>query len=103
MEIPPKDPWINPPNHFQTFDQLHPGWYHSKMRFKVAQLRDLYQLLALPTECIVPEKGRKVSSEEAFILTAVKLAEGYEQTWTLAKHFGFSSDALVYRIYELQA
>jgi hypothetical protein len=55
-------------------------------------------LLAFPVEFVVSDKGNKVSSKEAFILTIVKIAKGYTNV-DLAEHFGFSCDTVVSQIY----
>jgi hypothetical protein len=89
MEIPVKDmvPHLVPPNSFRPFDQLYPGWCQSKTRFQVVQLREISHLLKF-----------KASSEDAFILTMVKLAKGYTNI-DLLEYFRYFSDIIAGYIY----
>jgi hypothetical protein len=104
MEITPDQviPRLVPANRLRTFDQLHPGWCYEKTRFCVVQLRELYHLLEFPVRFTLSDRGHYASSEEAFILTMVKLATG-DSNVELADYFGFSGDGMVSLIYSLRS
>ncbi len=69
-------PRLVPANRNRTFDQLHPGWCYEKTRFCVVQLRELYLLLEFPAVYALTNRGHYASSEEAYIITLMKLATG---------------------------
>jgi len=91
-------PRLAPVNRHRTFDLLHPGWCYQFTRFRVLQLRELYQLLEFPAVFALTNRGHKASSEEAFILTMSKIATGHSNV-ALADIFGFSGDGMVSLIY----
>jgi hypothetical protein len=91
-------PRLNPPNRHQTFGLLHEGWCYQHTRFRAVQLRELYHLLEFPAMFTVSTKGNLASSEEAFILTMVKLATGKTNA-DLVYLFGFCSIPIVSMIY----
>ncbi len=90
-------PHLHPPNRHQTCDLLHQGWCYQHTSH-VVQLRESYHLLEFPAMFNKSMKGNLASSEEAFILTMVKLATG-KTNIDLADLLAFCSDAIVSMIY----
>jgi len=60
----------------RTFASLDPSWCYRYTRFTNEQLQLLFELLNLPPRFIIRNGKCHCSSEEAFIITLVKLATG---------------------------
>jgi hypothetical protein len=87
-----------PVNMNHTFDLLHPGWCYEETWFHVTQLWELYHLLEFPMMFVLSERRHYASSEEAFIITLIKLATR-DGNLVLADCFDFSGDGMVSLIY----
>jgi hypothetical protein len=93
MNIEPEDviPCLLPANLNHTFNLLDNGWCYHHTCFNVSQLCELYHHLQLLVMFSIFSKGQKASSEEAFIITIVKLATGRCST-SLMEDFGATTD-----------
>ncbi len=60
----------------RTFALLDPSWCYRYTRFTNHQLQLLYELLNPPSRFVIREGKFHCSSEEAFIITFIKLATG---------------------------
>ncbi len=101
MNIEPDQviPRFAPANRNCTLDLLEDGWCYHHTCFTVAQLRELYLCLQLPVTFTISTIGHKASSEEAFIITIVKLATGRTNT-SLMEVFGVITDTFISRVYK---
>jgi hypothetical protein len=92
-------PQFAPANHNRTFDLLEDGWCYHHTCFTIAQLHELYLRLQLPVTFNISTVGQKASSEEAFIITATKLATGRANT-SLMEVFGIVTDTFISRVFK---
>jgi hypothetical protein len=96
MEVTPDKviPHLVPANRNCNFDLLHLGWCYETTHFCIAQLQELYHLLEFPAMFVLSERRHYGSSEEAFIITLMKLATG-DSNAVLGDCFGFSGDGMI--------
>jgi hypothetical protein len=101
MNIEPEDiiPRLLPANRNHTFDMLDNKWCYHHTHFNISQLRELYHRLNLPVSLAISTKGQKASSEEAFIITIMKLATGSSNT-SLMEVFGVIMDTFISRVFK---
>jgi hypothetical protein len=101
MNIEPDQviPQFAPANRNRTFDLLKDGWCYYHICFIVAQICELYLHLQLPVMFTIPTSGHKISSEEAFIITATKLATGRTNT-SLLEVFSIVTNTFISRVYK---
>jgi hypothetical protein len=100
IEITPDQviPRLVPASRNHTFELIHPGWCYEKTQFRVAQLRELHNLLEFPVMSVLSERRYNASLEAAFIIILTKLATG-DSNVVLANCFGFLGDGMVSLIY----
>ena len=82
----------------RTFASLDPTWCYRYTRFTNHQLQHLYELLNLPPRFVICGGKCHCSSEEAFIVTMVKVATG-DTNLGLQAVFGECNDQRISDIY----
>ena len=91
-------PRIFRPVRNRSFDSLHAGLCYQYTRFHPNQLRILYDKINLPPLLIICHGRARCTSEEAFLITIVKLATGLPNT-ILRDFFGIDNHQRVADIY----
>jgi hypothetical protein len=90
-------PWFAPANCNHMFDLLEDSWCYHHTHF--TQLHELYGYLQLPATSTISTIGHLASSEEAFIITATKLATGRTNT-RLMEVFSIITDSFISIVYK---
>jgi len=90
-------PRLPPVAQHRSFNLLHPDWCLQYTRLKIDQLRELHRFLHFPV-MIDADNRYRCTSEEALIITMVKLTQGFTLVHCRT-FFGEASDSRLSRIF----
>ena len=90
-------PRLPPVAQHRSFNLLHPDWCLQYTRLKIDQLRELHRLLRFPLMIDVGDQNR-CTSEEALIITLVKLTQGFTLVHCKT-FFGEATDSRLSKIF----